>query len=261
MPDNEGGGSLFLCVRVPKSGSSSLSRLLASAFEGRRTFLLPNTLDLDGRLSRFQRLRFWRTQLRNLQKLYGTFNADKAYDVINEQSKSGDLIDGGHVDFGTVSGKIKHPLKIISILRNPYARARSEYNYARQGFHEKSLLRQVDSGILPKMAARWSFLGYLDFLHDHRDVYGDVAASYLGWGHDEPIGSFSVRSIFHCGVLEKADQFADGLTMKLGKRVEFPHIYRTKEADVKAIGAEERARIEAIYPADFELYEHFYWSR
>ncbi len=49
--------------------------------------------------------------------------------------------------------------------------------------------------------------------------------------------------------------------MKLGKRSEFPHVYKTKKVEVKAIGAEERARIEAIYPRDFELYEHFYGLR
>jgi hypothetical protein len=252
---------LCLCVRVPKSGSSSLSRLLASAFAGRRIFLLPNTLDLDGRVSCFQRLRFWRTRWRNLNKLYGTFDADKVFELINTQSEAGDLIDGGHVDFGSVQRKIKRPLKLITILRNPYTRARSEYNYARQTFRKKGLFGKVDAGLLPKVAARNSFLGYLDFLHDHRAIYGDVASSYLGWTREEPLNSFDDRAVFHCGVLEKADQFTDGLAIKLGIRVEFPHIHRTVEVDVKTIGARERALIEAIYPRDFELYEHFYWSR
>ncbi len=94
ISDNAG---LFVCVRVPKSGSSSLSRLLASVFAGRRTFLLPNTLNLDGRLSGFQRLRFRRTRLRNTRKLDGTFDTEKAYALINAESKPGDLIDGGHL--------------------------------------------------------------------------------------------------------------------------------------------------------------------
>ena len=252
---------LCLCVRVPKSGSNSLSRLLASAFVGRQIFLLPNTLDLDGRVSGFQKLRFWRTRLRNLNKLYGTFDTDKAFEVINTESRAGDLIDGGHVDFRSVNGKVKHPLKIISILRNPYARARSEYNYARQGFRNKGVFGRVDASLLPKIATRNSFLGYLDFLYAHREVYGDIAASYLGWTRDEPLSVFRDRAIFHCGVLEKAGQFTDGLALKLGKRIEFPHVYRTTDIDVKAIGAKERARIEAIYPRDFELYEQFYWSQ
>lgn len=251
-----------MCVRVPKSGSSSLSRLLASAFDGRRIFLLPNTLDLDGRVSGFQKLRFWRTRLRNLNKLYGTFDPAKAFEVINTESKAGDLIDGGHVDFRSVHDRVKHPLKIISILRNPYARARSEYNYARQGFRKKKgVFQKVDASLLPKVATRNSFLGYLDFLHEHREIYGDIAASYLGWTSDEPLHAFKDRAIFHCGVLEKAEQFTDGLALKLGKRIEFPHVYRTTDVDVKTIGAKERARIEAIYSRDFELYEHFYWSR
>ena len=248
-------------MRIPKSGSSSLSRLLTAAFDGRRIFLLPHTLDFDGRISGFQKLRFWRTRLRNFKKLYGTFDSDRAFKLINTHSRAGDLIDGGHVDFNSVHERLERPIKVISILRNPYERARSEYNYARHAFRKRNLFSKVDAGLLPKIAARNSFLGFLDFLYDHKEVYGNVAASYLGWTGEEPLNGFESRTIFHCGVLEKAGQFSEGLSLKLGKRVELPHIHSTPEAQVKSINTKERARIEAIYPHDFELYEHFYWSQ
>ena len=42
---------LFLCLRIPKSGSQSLTRGLKAAFMGRHIFYVPNTLDPDSRVS------------------------------------------------------------------------------------------------------------------------------------------------------------------------------------------------------------------
>jgi Sulfotransferase domain len=248
---------LFLCVRVPKSGSLSLSGALKPAFVGQQTFLLPHTLDFDGRIARFQKLRFNRTWLRNLFKLYGTFDTTKVFANINKRAQDGDLIDGGHLDFRFVEARIKRPLKIISILRDPYERVRSEYNYARQSFRKKRLLERADAGLLPKMATRYSFTGFLDFLLEHKSVYGDIAAAYLGWRVDEPLGAFDAQNVFHCGVLEKPAAFVKGLSDRLGRLVEMPHLNRTFGAGADALDAAQKQRIEALYPRDFELYERY----
>ena len=47
---------LFLCLRIPKSGSQSLTRGLEAAFAGRHIFYVPNTLDPDSRVSRLSRV-------------------------------------------------------------------------------------------------------------------------------------------------------------------------------------------------------------
>src|SRR5436309_2180296 len=130
--------SLFLCVRVPKSGSQSLMRGLEAAFAGRRIFYVPNTLDPDSRVSRVQRLRFLRARFQNLSRHYGSVTMRAAWKRIEREASSGDLLMGGHVDFRTAASHLSRPLKLITLLRQPIARALSEYEYMRRGYARKT---------------------------------------------------------------------------------------------------------------------------
>ena len=115
--------SVYLCVRIPKSGSVSMASAVTSAFFGRRIFYLPNTLELDGRLSRFQHFRYVRARRRNLIAAYGLHRLDDAFAAIRSTIGGGDLISGGHIDFPSVSRALHRPVKIITMMRNPYRRS------------------------------------------------------------------------------------------------------------------------------------------
>ena len=105
---------LCVCIRVPKSGSTSLANMLNVAFAARRTFYMPHTLNLDAAISRFQEARFARTRWRNLLKRYHTFSLQKAFDIIASRASDGDLINGGHIvcfpfpQSGTATSHKKH---------------------------------------------------------------------------------------------------------------------------------------------------------
>lgn len=251
---------ICLCVRVPKSGSSSLRQMLLEAFADRRTFYLPDTLDFAGRISATQRWQFRQSRIKHLLAHYGTLRMVGAYARINAQAANGDLIAGGHVDYLTARENIWQKLKIVTILRNPAERCRSEYNYARRNYFKKSALTRFDSKLLKIIAGRNTFVGYLDFLLDHQDVYGNIACTYLCWRGTETIAEYFRSNVFHSGVLEENDKFARGLSEKTGKKISFPHenpTVRAEEEEIK-IGAEERRRIERLYDRDLELYE---WQR
>jgi len=245
---------VFVGVRIPKCGSTSLSHILKSAFAGRRIFHLPHTLNLEGELSRVQALRFRRSQAQNLFEHYRTFDIAKAYSIIGKDALDGDLVLGGHVDFPSVRNAIGRPVKMITLFRDPAARCRSEYDYCRTGYRVKSPLSRLDSTIKHRMAARLNFEGYLDFLLEHAESYGNLAARYVGWDWHEPLEGFFRRSVFHSGVLELSEIFARGLSRKLGRPLAFPHENRTASS-ATPIGAAERSKIERLYPRDFLLYE------
>ncbi len=250
----------FVCVsvRVPKCGSSSLSRLLANAFAGARTFYLYNTLDPDGAFSPLQRWRYRRSLGRNLRKHYRTADQAEVYARIAREAANGDLIDGGHIDFASVAANVKRPLKMITLLRDPVERSRSEYNYARQAFGTKFFFNRFDAGVMPKVAGRRDFDGFLDFMLEYRERYGNLASRYVGWDGQEDLSAYFARNVFHSGVLEEPEHFAAGLSEKLGKPLSFPHVNRVESEIARDITPAQRSKIEQIYSNDFTLYE---WVR
>ena len=247
---------LLLCLRIPKSGSCSLERALARTLAGRKQFYVPNTLELDGRLSRLQHLRFRRSQARNLMARYKTRSLGHALRQIDRESSPGDLLIGGHADFRTLSHHLSMPLKIVTIMRNPLDRCRSEYHYSRCSFLRKSALTRIDSGVLPRMAAKADFDSYIDFLFDHREIYGNIATTYIGLQPWDEIGRFFQRHIFHAGVLEENAAFSYVLGEKLGAEVQFPHLNVSGSVQHVVIGTRARRKIELLYARDFEIYEY-----
>jgi hypothetical protein len=246
--------ALFLCVRVPKSGSKSLMSGLGDAFASQRIFYLPNTLDPDSQVSRLQKLRFLRARFQNLSRHYGAISMRSVWGRINSEGAPGDLLMGGHADFRTVQAHIRRPLKIITLLREPIARARSEYDYMRRGQLRKPMFRRIDSSVLHKAAGRYDFDAYLDYLFDRRHIYGDIGCQYLGWDDSEEISTFFARCVFHCGVLERSAEFAVELGDKLGRPFSLPHENR-EPASCREITAKQRSRLEQIYPRDIVLYD------
>ena len=246
---------LLLCLRIPKSGSQSLEHALARTLAGRKRFYVPNTLELDGRLSRFQHLRFRRSQARNLLVHYRTRSLGHALRHIDRESAPGDLLIGGHADFRTLSSRLSIPLKMVTILRNPLDRCRSEYHYSRCKFLGKSRLERMDSSVLPRMAAKADFNSYIDFLFDHREIYGNIAAAYLGLQPWDEIGRFFQKHVFHAGVLEEDTLFSRILGEKLGANIQFPRLNVSGSAGQVVIGTHARRKIEMLYARDFEIYE------
>ena len=251
-------GFVCVCVRVPKSGSASLTAILKDGFAGRRTFLLPDMLAPDSTFSLLQRYRAGRSRLQNLWRDHRVLSLTKACEKITREAADGDLIDGGHIDFLRTQSRIHRRLKMITILRDPAARALSDYNYSRQGYFKKPWFNRFDAGILPKAAARYSFEGYLDFLTEYGGHYGNLASRYVGWNGFDDLALFFRRNVFHAGVLEKQQRFAQRLSEKLGRRLAFPHENRTGTVTALKITAAERAKIERLYARDFVLYD---WMR
>jgi hypothetical protein len=251
------GNGLFLCLRIPKSGSESLVRGLESAFADLRIFYVPNTLDPDSRVSRLQRLRFLRARFQNLSRHYGTVSMRAVWRQIEREAKAGDLLMGGHVDFRTAAAHLARPLKIIALLREPIARARSEYDYMRRSYARKSRLNRFDASVLHKKAGRLDFDSYLDFLYAHRMIYGDIVCQYLGRDGSEDLPQFFSRNVLHCGLLEQSEHFARGLSEKLGRPFALP-MTNQAAGERPEITQYQSTLLQQIYARDLALYD---WVR
>ena len=161
---------------------------------------------------------------------------------------------GGHVDFRTANAELRRPLKIITLLREPVARAQSEYEYMRCAYARKAWTNRFDASVLHKRAGRLDFDSYLDFLFAHRAIYGDIASRYLGWNGIDDLSEFFARNVFQCGVLERSDVFASGLSEKLGRAFALPIVNRAT-GERPEITIRRRALLEQIYARDATLYD------
>lgn len=229
--------------------------MLDAAFAGRRIFYVPHTLNLDAPDSFFQRFRFLRSRASNLATRYRTISVRKAFDIIAMRAADGDLLQGGHVDFDSVRKSIRRNVKMITMFREPAARCRSEYEYCRASYGSRSALARIDSSIRYKMAAKYDFDGYLDFLLDRKKDYGDIGARYVGWNGNEKLEHFFGKFVFHAGVTEHGAAFARGLSDKMGLPVALPHWNGGDAAKKTPATAAQRKKIERLYPRDMALYE------
>lgn len=245
--------AVLACIRVPKSGSKSLSRIVAEAFPDRAAFYLPDTLRREALISRWQAFRQWRSQVQNLGRHWGVLSLDAAMAKIDAAARPGDLLIGGHFDQPTVQAGLGRPVKSIVLLREPADRARSDYNYARQGFLKKKPWQRFDAHLTAQAAGRYDFEGFLDYQLEHPDVFADLACAYVGWRGGTALETV-LPSIYCWGALEQADAFAARMSDLAGRPLAFGRSNATRQVEVLDISAAERRRIERLYARDLELY-------
>lgn len=249
---------LIVVVRVPKSASSSLAAMALQAFPDRRIVKLPNTLDLDGRCSALQRLRHARHVTRLVLRDHGTLSLTSVFDKINAMQPQATMVTGGHIDFDACRTRIAHRLKMITIVRNPIDRSVSEYAYARAGFTRKPAHTKFDASLTAKAAGRYSYEGFLDFLIERSDAFGDITSRYLGWDGLRDLDAYFAENVFHFGVVDDLRSFAAGLARKTGHAVRMEHLNTGPSVLESALKGGERSKLERLYPKDFELYD---WCR
>lgn len=245
--------AVLACIRVPKSGSKSLSRIVAGAFPDRTTFYLPDTLGREAMISRWQAFRLWRSQAQNLSRRLNVLTLDAALAKIDAAAKPGDLLIGGHFDQPAVQSGLSLPVQSIVLLRDPAERARSDYNYARQGFLKKKPWQRFDAHLTAQAAGRYGFEGFLDFQLEHPEVFGDLASAYLGWLPGQPLEAV-LPTIWCWGVLEQAEAFANRMSDLTGRPLTLSQSNVTRQVEVLDISAAERRKIERLYARDLELH-------
>lgn len=245
--------AILACIRVPKSGSKSLSRIVAEAFPDRASFYLPDTLRREALISRWQAFRMRRSQAQNLSRHWKVLSLDAALAKIDAAAAPGDLLIGGHFDLPTVQAGLGKPVRGIVLLRDPADRARSDYNYARQGFLKKKPWQRFDAHLTAQAAGRYGFEGFLDYQLEHPAVFADLACAYVGWREGEALETV-LPTLYCWGVLEQADAFAARMSDLAGRPLTFGQTNATRQVEVLDISAAERRKIERLYARDLELY-------
>ena len=249
-----GDDAAILVVRVPKSGSTSLSLMAEQAFAGRRFHYVPDTLRREADFSWWQALRHRRSQTRNLLKRYKVTTLTAALAKVGKTIQPGDVLAGGHSDFATIAAHLPLPVRFLTILREPGARALSDYNYARRNYLRRRPWQRFDSHIVAKIAGRYDFEGFLSFQLEHAPHFRDIACAFIGLAADADLETHLACSLWEWGVLDKGEILAERVSARVGRRVSLPRENVTAGTGEAAITAAQRRLIERLYARDLELY-------
>jgi hypothetical protein len=245
---------IFALVRVPKSGSTTLVSMVRSALPGASIYYMPKLMRSDEGPSRLEKLREMRGRSRRFWKLFRVLSEDMAWRRLAVQARDGDIV-SGHFSYGALALP-GFRAEYITLLRDPFDRLLSEYNYARVGFQKRWRHQHLYHRGKLAAAARLSFGDYLIFLEDNRELFENIATRYVTGGRvcKDPVG-FLDENYYHWGVLERLEQFAAGLSAKLGVEVR-PHHERItpRQADI-ALTGEDRARFERLFSEDIRMYQ------
>lgn len=245
--------TVSVLVRIPKSGSTTLRRMMVAAYPQARLFTVPETgATAAGRVTPYEAFRNRRRRLKHFLG-YGAVSEAGMWRRIARDVGDGDIVTG-HLRYGEPAIP-DADLRYITLLRDPAARILSNYNYDRLGFQKRSPARQrYLTGQL--QAAGRSFLDYLHYMADAERRSVLPAVAYVT-GDETPADPFDFlrERYFHWGVLERLDLFAAGLGEKTGREVAPEWGNRTPERERTELTTEERRLIERVFAQDIELYE------
>lgn len=248
-------GAILILVRIPKSGSTSVSLMVRKPFPVERTLAMGPSINPDADLSPLQDFRIGLKKLKKRIKKYHAITVPQMMGAIQAREEDLDLITG-HIHYGFVKLKTKEP-RHITVMRDPFTRARSDYFYARERMGKKGGHSWYQSQRL-KIAATGDFESYLSFLHEHKSSYGNSASRFIiGESDYETAFDCLEKGFYHYGLLEDLPGFIKGLAEKTGLQdFELVHARKSSRPDEESPTTKaERRLIEHLYDADLECYE------
>lgn len=141
------------------------------------------------------------------------------------------------------------------MLRDPVARFVSEYNYSRNGFFKKPLHIRWDAGAKAKLAGRYNLHDYAVALQEQSDVFGNIAARFLGIDQPSTIKTRFEDDVYIAGILENLESFRRRLCDKSGFDVPPVRLNSAPRNFERDINRKTIAIIEDLYALDFDIYE------
>jgi hypothetical protein len=246
--------AVYVLVRVPKAGSTSLLTMIRDGLPNAHQFGLPYLPGPADPLPLGERLRAARSRVRTLLRRYSALSMSQAWRYIDGHARDGDLV-SGHIHYGDpVLPSLR--LNYITLLREPLARALSEYNYIRSGYLKRNRLQRAYMHGRIRAAGTYSFPGYLAYLDEHTAGNANTMSAFaLG---PQPVSdplAFLQTNYFHFGVLEHFDMFAAELSRKLGAAMQPRQANVTARREAHALSSADRPVFERIYGRDIALYD------
>jgi hypothetical protein len=247
--------SLYVLVRIRKSGSQSLVEMIRGALPDRKIHSMPPDPPLaDLGVGFFEDFRRVRRTKKRLWKLFKVTGYPEAWKHLNRNAVPGSVI-SGHFKYGSPVLP-DWDLKYITIMRDPVGRLYSEYRYGRQSYFQRPVWRRFYLAERLKVAGKGTFRDYVAYLAKQGDRFSNPYVGYITGGRDcaDPY-EFLRGNYFHYGTLENIEHFADGIREKTG--ASFEPVWKNATRKSGDLGAEDydEAEIKKLLGKDIDLYE------
>ena len=250
----ESGQTVYVLVRIRKSGSQSLVEMIRGALPASKIYSMPHNPPLsDIGLGFFENFRQVRRTKKRLWKLFKTTNYTDAWAQLNRQIKPGDVV-SGHIKYGSPNMP-SWDFKYITIMRDPVKRLYSDYRYGRQSYFQRPAWRRFYLAERLKVAGKGSFHDYVTYLASHGDRFVNPYVGYVTGecDHDDAYG-FLKKHFFHYGILEDVEKFTQGLRDKIGTKIESVWKNATKKSGDLEGEDYDKELIAKLLGKDIELY-------
>jgi hypothetical protein len=205
---------LYTLIRIPKSGSRSLSVMVQKSLPAAYHFKIPQlAVDTPEHLHPAEIFRARRRILQGVLK-YRALSTEMMWKNVSRRAQDGDII-SGHMPYG-LPRLPGWQLLYITLLRDPIDRVMSEYYYSRKGYLSRPRWRRLYHKGHAEVTGTKSFSDYVRYLCEHRSRFSNPALKFVTGGdtHQDPL-SFLKDHYFHFGILERMDLFASQLAEKL----------------------------------------------
>lgn len=248
----------YVVIRVPKCGSTSLSKMMTSAMPQSKIFNI-SSADLDlmkeenEYISAFEQVRILKNKTLSNWKNHNCLSFDAVWNKTNKIIKNNDIV-LGHFTVDAIQlqavGK-----RLVTVIRDPFERILSDYNYARLSYDKKpSVSKKYRTKAY--VAGNYSLEGYIDYLRESRPVYKRFMSRFiLGKNNiDDPV-SFLEENYFSYGVLERMDLFVGDFHKKSGVELIQQKANVTNSKAIDDLSNSARKLIADFCEEDIHLYQ------
>lgn len=245
---------LYTLVRIPKSGSRSLAKMVEKSLPSSHHFEIPQlNIDPTHKLHPAERFRARRRILRGLLK-FRALTTGTLWRNISRLAGDGDIL-SGHMPYGTpqLPG---WKLEYITLLRDPVERVVSEYYYSRKGYLSRPHWRRMYHKGHAEVTGTRSFPEYLEYLCRDMKRFGNPSLKYVTGtdSHPAPL-SFLKEHYLHFGILERMDLFTTQLAEKLEAPVGELWENKSSEEDTYQPSAGDLKLLHTLLGRDIDFYQ------
>jgi hypothetical protein len=248
---------VYVVIRVPKCGSTSLSKMFINSFPGSSNFSIYSSnyelMSEDrNKISFIEKFRILKNTYKRNWKNYKRLSFKSVWEKTNQSIIDGDIIHG-HLTIDSI--RLKNVNKrLITLIRDPYERMLSDYNYSKNSYKNKnSPLKKFNKRLY--VAANYSLEGYISYLKETQPIFGRYISRFvIGKESVSNNLEFMNENYFSYGLLERMDLFIEDFYKKTNVRLIQQKSNITKNKRKINLSESEKRSISKFCEEDIALY-------